>query len=146
VAVHDRYKSFDKAPDRVLHSYCNAHILRDLTAMAPRSLAARSRGWATFEELTNQSWPGKMKTLLLDMKAQVEQARTAGLKVALRGATALPGQQLAALETRYDDLTRDTPLRGCIALQSNQKAVKQPGQRAMAASRLGELAHHPRAI
>ena len=82
VAVHDRYKSFDKAPDRVLHSYCNAHILRDLTAMAPRSLAARSRGWATFEELTNQSWPGKMKTLLLDMKAQVEQARTAGLKVA----------------------------------------------------------------
>jgi len=33
VVVHDRYKSFDKAPDSVLHSYCNAHILRDLTAM-----------------------------------------------------------------------------------------------------------------
>jgi len=106
--------------------------------MAPRR--------ATFEELTNQSWPGQMKTVLLDMKAQVEQARTAGLKVALRGATTLPDQQLAALETRYDDLTRDTPLRGCIALQSNKKAVRQPGQRAMAASRLDELAPHPRAI
>jgi transposase len=60
VAVHDRYKSFNKAPDSVLHSYCNAHILRDLTAI---------------EELTHQSWPGKMKSVLLDMKAQFSPRR-----------------------------------------------------------------------
>jgi transposase len=37
----------------------------------------------------------------------------------------VPDQQLAALEARYDALTR-------IALQSNKKAVKQPGKRGRA--------------
>jgi transposase len=100
VVVHDRYASYATCSDHLIHSYCNAHILRDLTAI---------------EELTQQTWPGKMKVVLLDMKSQVDQARAAGH-------LALSAQPLLLLEQRYDDLTR-------IALQSNKKAIKQPGQR-----------------
>jgi transposase len=100
VVVHDRYASYATCSDRLIHSFCNAHILRDLAAI---------------EELTRQAWPGKMKVVLLDMKSQVDQAREAGH-------LALSALQLVLLEQRYDDLTR-------IALQSNKKAIKHPGQR-----------------
>jgi len=60
-AVHDALHAY--LPYPCAHSLCNAHLLRDLTAVS---------------ELNRQRWPQQMSTLLLAIKAAVERARLAG--------------------------------------------------------------------
>lgn len=80
VSVHDGWKSYLHYD--CVHALCNAHHLRELTFI---------------EETYQQSWAGEMKSLLLDLKAAVQDAQEAG------------GSQLHPLEwfdwnSRYTDL------------------------------------------
>ena len=61
VSVHDGWRSYWQYACQ--HALCNVHHLRDLTFL--------------YEE-QHQDWAGRMKTLLLDIKAAVEQARAEG--------------------------------------------------------------------
>ena len=61
VSVHDGWRSYWQYASQ--HALCNVHHLRDLTFL--------------YEE-QQQDWAGHMKTLLLDSKAAVEQARAEG--------------------------------------------------------------------
>lgn len=62
-AIHDAYASYWQYPCE--HGLCNAHLLRDLTAI---------------EEETSQTWPADIKTLLLDIKQEVDRRRLSGGK------------------------------------------------------------------
>jgi transposase len=59
--VHDGWRSYWQFLCQ--HALCNVHHLRDLTFL---------------HEEQHQDWAGQMKTLLLDIKAAVEQARAEG--------------------------------------------------------------------
>lgn len=61
VSVHDGWRSYWQYACQ--HALCNVHHLRELTFL---------------DEEQQQDWAGRMKTLLLDIKAAVEQARTEG--------------------------------------------------------------------
>jgi transposase len=61
VSVHDGWRSYWQFLCQ--HALCNVHHLRDLTFLYEEQL---------------QAWAGKMKELLLDIKAAVEQARAEG--------------------------------------------------------------------
>lgn len=62
VSVHDGWRSYWQFLCQ--HALCNVHHLRDLTFL---------------HEEQHQDWAGQMKTLLLDIKTAVEQARALGL-------------------------------------------------------------------
>jgi len=57
-SVHDGFRSYQGYG--FTHAWCNVHHLRELTFV---------------EEALKQPWAGKMKDLLLDMKAEVERAK-----------------------------------------------------------------------
>jgi transposase len=79
-SVHDGLSSYQGY--NFTHAWCNVHHLRELTFV---------------EEDLKQPWAGKMKDLLLDMKAEVERAKALGqheLEVLV----------LAGLLRRYDSL------------------------------------------
>jgi len=101
VAVHDALPSYLKRD--VQHALCNAHLLRELTAL---------------EEQTKQPWPTQLKATLINMKDEVAQA-------VARGEERLPNDTLARLEAEYDRLVKR-------ALQSNPPPKRQPGQRGRA--------------
>ncbi len=61
VSVHDGWRSYWQYACQ--HALCNVHHLRELTFLY---------------EVQQQDWAGQMKTLLLDIKAAVEQARAEG--------------------------------------------------------------------
>ena len=63
-AVHDCWQSYFKY-DNCDHALCNAHLLRELTAVT---------------ENTEQQWAGQMKELLLEMKRVVDRHKEAGKK------------------------------------------------------------------
>lgn len=75
--VHDALASYLKQPGRF--SLCNAHLLRDLTAIA---------------EDTHQAWATQLQTVLRRMKVATEEARAAGW-------SAVPPQQRAVLNAAY---------------------------------------------
>jgi len=98
VAVHDAYASYFTWAGT--HALCNAHTLRDLTAL---------------EETTRQHWPTRLKALLIQMKDAVASAVE-------RGQTALSPPALAALEAEYDRHVRR-------ALKANPRPARPPGRR-----------------
>jgi transposase len=78
VSVHDGWKPYQRYT-ACRHALCNIHHLRELTFL---------------EEQYQQLWASDLKTLLLEMKAATEQARSEGLR-------ALPAATRAAFVTRY---------------------------------------------
>jgi transposase len=83
-SVHDGLKSYDGYT--CTQALCNVHHLRDLTYYV--------------EEVLKQDWARKMKDLLLEMKAEVEQARGAGKQQ-------VDVPILARLLRRYDELLKE---------------------------------------
>ena len=79
--VHDNWATYFMYPN-CEHSLCNAHHLRELT-------------WFVEEE--NAIWAGKMKTLLLDAKQQVEQAE-------LEQKTELSEEKITAIKAQYQTI------------------------------------------
>jgi len=80
ICVHDAYNSYQGYASTP--ALCNVHHLRDLTFI---------------EEEMKQPWAKKMKDLLLEMKEEVEQARTQGQRE-------LDLRALAGLLHRYDEI------------------------------------------
>jgi hypothetical protein len=81
VSVHDGWTSY-RHYTACRHALCNAHHLRELTFV---------------EEELKQAWAGRLKALLREMYATVEQARTAG-------ATSLAQTTRDAFVARYEML------------------------------------------
>ncbi|MEZ5478633.1 MAG: IS66 family transposase [Thiolinea sp.] len=79
VAVHDHWKPYFRFT-HVMHGLCGAHLLRELNY---------------FDETLRHQWPAQLKQVLVDAKTAVAQAKAAQL-------TALPPEQQAELEQRYD--------------------------------------------
>ncbi len=80
-AVHDGWYSY-QAYSQAQHALCNAHHLRELTFV---------------HEQLGQAWAGEFKTLLLELKVEVEAAVRAGQ-------SHLRAQRLAHYEKSYQDL------------------------------------------
>jgi len=75
-SVHDRWASYEKY-DQCQHSYCNAHLLRDLKG----------------EKENNKSWAATMQTILLDAYSLSKQEHI------------LPAA-IAAIEKQYDHIVQ----------------------------------------
>jgi transposase len=95
-SIHDGFKIYPGYSCQ--HALCNAHHLRELTFI---------------EEELKQPWAKKMKDLLLDMKAEVAQAREAGH-------TQIDVVKLANFHFQYGVLLRE-------GFQLNPKASPPPG-------------------
>lgn len=80
VAVHDGFPSYKQYACQ--HALCNAHHLRELTAV---------------HEQDEQEWASTFKTLLCDVKDEVAQAQAAGL-------TTLPPSRRLEIATHYQQL------------------------------------------
>lgn len=83
--VHDRWAPYWRYT-QAAHAICNAHILRDLAAVA--------------EVASQQNWADAMAGLLVDAKRRAEAAAAAGLHAVPRG-------QRAALRARYNRIVAD---------------------------------------
>ena len=82
IAVHDALGGYFPYP--CSHSLCNAHLLRDLTAVS---------------ELTRQRWPARLTDLLLNIKQAVERASA-------KGRTHLTARRLKDFTAQYDQLVK----------------------------------------
>jgi transposase len=82
IAVHDALSGYFPYPCG--HSLCNAHLLRDLTAVS---------------ELTRQRWPARLADLLLQIKAAVARA-------VAKGQTHLSPRRLKDFTAQYDRLVQ----------------------------------------
>ncbi len=103
VAVHDALSSYLRLPGYAgTHGLCNAHLLRELTALAE-------------DPNHRQRWPTGLKTLLVEMKTGVERTRE-------RGHTHLRRDVQTRLEAEYDRLVK-------CALRANPRPKYLPGQR-----------------
>jgi transposase len=101
VSVHDGLRS-SGAYTQWRHALCNIHHLRELTFV---------------EEEYHQAWAKQLKTLLLEMKAAVEQART-------RGEPRLSRAEHDAFVARYDDL-----MAAGLAANPPPSPERPPGQK-----------------
>jgi transposase len=81
-AVHDGWGAYSGYPCN--HSLCNAHHLRELTAV---------------HEQPGQAWAGDMIELLRDMKKEVRESKE-------RGEAHLPQSRLLELEALYDEIIK----------------------------------------
>jgi transposase len=81
VLIRDHWVGYDFYPGS--HGFCNAHHLRELTAVA--------------ETYPEQTWPGRLIALLCEGHQAAERARAAGL-------AALPADDLADFRKRYDEI------------------------------------------
>lgn len=78
VAIHDHWEAYQQF-EQCDHAFCNAHHLRELQRALDQDQAA---------------WAEEMKTLLLDIKEQVDHAKAAGQ-------AALAPDQIAHFQTQY---------------------------------------------
>jgi transposase len=83
-AIHDCWASYFSY-DRIRHGLCNAHLLRELTAV-----------W----ENTRQSWSQKLMDLLLAMKKKKEE-------LLLRGTAVAPSEILDEYRREYDTILNE---------------------------------------
>lgn len=100
VAIHDALPSYLRYP--CAHGLCNAHLLRELTALED-------------DPSHRQRWPTRLKTLLIEMKSAVDQALA-------HGQTQLCPQHQRRLEADYTRLVTG-------ALRANPRPKYRPGQR-----------------
>jgi transposase len=84
-ATHDRWASYDAYAD-CTHSWCGAHLLRELTLVAEQDEPQNGQGWA-----------GALADLLRGMCAAANEWRS-------RGATSLPAEERSAWIAQYHDL------------------------------------------
>jgi transposase len=100
-AVHDFWKAYYNYSD-CKHAICNAHILRELNGIA---------------ENYPQTWPGKMKDLLLEIKQTI--ADSLGI---------LDLNEFENFETRYDKILRlgekENPIHSKTVDQAHQRGKK----------------------
>jgi transposase len=121
VSVHDGWRSYWQFLCQ--HALCNVHHLRDLTFL---------------HEEQHQDWAGQMKTLLLDIKTAVDQARALGL-------TSLHPLEVADWKAQYVALLAE-------GYQANPPdpppEVGQRGRRKQSAARnlLDRLSTHQEAV
>jgi transposase len=99
VSVHDGWKPY-RHYTACRHALCNIHHLRELTFL---------------EEQYQQTWAKDLKTLLLEMKSAVEQART-------RGDERLSAAERRAFVSRYEELL-------ALGLAANPPPERQPRRR-----------------
>jgi transposase len=109
VSVHDGFATY-RSYTACRHALCNVHHLRELTFV---------------EEEYHQAWAKHLKTLLQEMRAAADQARSQGL-------AAVPSTQRAALRARYRQLLAT----GLAANPPPPTPQRRPGQR-------GRLAQSP---
>jgi len=101
VAVHDgwkTYRHYDRDPANgrgVLHGLCNAHHLRELTAVT--EAATEGGASAAAGGADSQDWAGAMSRLLVEIHHTVRSGRD-------QGASALSDTLLATYQTRYDTI------------------------------------------
>lgn len=94
-AVHDFWSSY--LPYKCKHIICNAHLIRELTALA---------------ETLNQKWPSQMTELLLSIKKRVEQSSFRE--------NSLDKPTLMLFEKEYDKLIRKGLYLNPIRYKKNQ--------------------------
>jgi transposase len=99
VSVHDGWKPYRRYT-QCRHALCNIHHLRELTFL---------------QEAYDQAWAKDLKTLLLEMKTAVEQAR-------LRGEARVGDAERSAFVTRYENLLAS-------GLAANPPPERHSGQR-----------------
>jgi len=99
VLVHDHWSAY--ARYTCLHAFCNAHHLRELTAIA--------------EMTPSQTWAGEMIALLCEANTVVCEARVQGL-------TALPTSEVERLHAGYDAILAEAEAR-------NPRCPRKPGTR-----------------
>lgn len=70
IAVHDAFAPYDAYPEAT-HVLCNAHVLRELAAVADHHTRTGHQGWC---------WAGQVTDALLALKRAVDTAKQAGAK------------------------------------------------------------------
>jgi transposase len=100
-AVHDGWGSYKYY--RCRHALCNAHHLRELTFLA---------------EEDGQIWAQRMKTLLVEIKHAVDQAKQ-------QGQTTLDASVIQAFEARFDALIQDGYAANPKAQRSHTNPIKR---------------------
>lgn len=120
--VHDAWAAYGHV--RGQHALCNAHLLRDLAAVA---------------EQPTQRWAGAMQRFLRAVYREVGTGRAAGL-------TACPASRCATLRHRYQRLV-------ALGEAANPPAQRQPGdptrgrlKQSQARNLLNRLRTHPAAV
>lgn len=99
VLVHDHWSAYEHY--KCLHSFCNAHHLRELIAIA--------------ETIPSQTWAGHMIGLLCEANVLVREVRAQGLQ-------ALPAAEVERLQARYDNILTEAEAR-------NARRPRRPGTR-----------------
>jgi transposase len=118
-AVHDLWKSYFKYDCR--HALCNAHHLRELTGA---------------QERDKQEWPEEVKSLLLEIKETVEEAKPI--------ANQLDPAQLKSFAERYDQIIEKGLAENPVPISQDQTKRRGRKKQSKAKNLLDRLKEHSR--